>query len=237
MGWQGSEAELAAPVVEWLTSWGYEVYQEVTFNGRCADIVAVKDGRLWVLEVKKVFGLGVIEQALFWKHLAHKVSVVAPHTSFPSNHYNENSFYVKLMKWTGIGVVTCSQWGCDEKVPPQILRFQKRKERAILYRRKMVTPSMLARVLRGEHKESKAGHPAPIRHTPFKETVKNIQNFVRGAKEPVTMRQISEKCQHHYHSDSAARSALQGAIERGLVKGVKIIRQGRSVLVVEDDGR
>lgn len=75
-----SEKDLAKEVVSWLKKNNYEVYQEVQVfaYGQIADIVAVKDNRIWVIETKTSFGLKVLEQAHSWKNFANKVSVAVP---------------------------------------------------------------------------------------------------------------------------------------------------------------
>lgn len=49
-----SEADVARPVVDYLNSFGWTVYQEVETISGIADIVAVLDKRLWIVEVKKI---------------------------------------------------------------------------------------------------------------------------------------------------------------------------------------
>jgi hypothetical protein len=49
-----TEAELAEAVVAWLCDMGWTVYKEVLIqkSGKIADIVAVKDSEVWIVESK-----------------------------------------------------------------------------------------------------------------------------------------------------------------------------------------
>ena len=74
------ETDIAKPVVSWLQDQGWTVYQEVEVKerGARADIVAIIEPKIWVIEVKRSYGLGVLEQALSWRSLSHYVSIAVP---------------------------------------------------------------------------------------------------------------------------------------------------------------
>jgi hypothetical protein len=80
------EIELAKPVIEWLGDQHWEVYQEVQFDGSgtVADIVAVRNGIIWIIETKTTFGLAVLEQATRWD--VHYRSIAIPWAREP-RHY------------------------------------------------------------------------------------------------------------------------------------------------------
>lgn len=73
-----SEVELAKPVVEWLNDQHWNVYQEVEFSGHSgvADIVAERQGILWIIECKTTYSFAVLNQAMRWP--AHYRSVAVP---------------------------------------------------------------------------------------------------------------------------------------------------------------
>lgn len=63
-----NELEIATAIIAWLTDNGWDVYQEVQPRqfSRRADIVALKDEKVWVIETKTSLGLYVIAQAYYW---------------------------------------------------------------------------------------------------------------------------------------------------------------------------
>lgn len=62
-----TEADLAAKIVDRYKADSWDVYQEVSISGRGrADIVAVKDGVLHVIEAKKPISSDVLRQAEAW---------------------------------------------------------------------------------------------------------------------------------------------------------------------------
>ncbi|MEW6614016.1 MAG: MmcB family DNA repair protein [Thermodesulfobacteriota bacterium] len=98
-----SEVEIAKVVIGWLQDLRWEVYQEVQIGacGPIADIVAVQDKLLWIIEVKRSLGLSVIGQALHWKTFCHYVSVAVPYKRWTKEH--DTAVY--FMKRDGIGLL------------------------------------------------------------------------------------------------------------------------------------
>ena len=95
-----SEVKLAEKVIEYLQDLKWEVYQEVTIHGQIADIVAIQNGLIWIIECKKSLSLDVIAQAEHWTHYANYVSVAVPKT-YRNN--NGRQFAYKVLKQYGIG--------------------------------------------------------------------------------------------------------------------------------------
>lgn len=75
-----SEVEIGEIVTGWLSSRGWEVYQEVQLQacGKVADIIAVKNKEVWIVELKTTFTMRLIEQAYDWKTLANYISIAVP---------------------------------------------------------------------------------------------------------------------------------------------------------------
>lgn len=61
-----SEVEVARPVRAWLESEGWETFAEVRYEGRVADIVAVRGPETWIVEVKKNRAAKLLDQARKW---------------------------------------------------------------------------------------------------------------------------------------------------------------------------
>ena len=82
------EIDLGRKVIEWLekerSDW--EIYQELPAFGKVADIVCIKNGLVWVIELKTSLSLAVIRQAYAWD--VDYRSVAVPDTM--TNLRNEN---------------------------------------------------------------------------------------------------------------------------------------------------
>jgi len=101
-----SEQDMAAKVVAWLKEdlQTPDVYQEVEVRGvGIADIVAVLDRVLWVIEAKLTLSLQVIYQARRWKGMTHCVSVAVPGVMKKSHQHREAEYHLEA---EGIGQIT-----------------------------------------------------------------------------------------------------------------------------------
>lgn len=83
------ETDLAKPVIAWLSDQHWEVYQEVQFSygSSIADIVAVRNGIMWIIESKMSYGFDVLQQASRWP--VHYRSI-----AIPSNKHNHRDYGV-----------------------------------------------------------------------------------------------------------------------------------------------
>ena len=75
-----SESDVGQRVLQWLSEDGWDCYPEAQFyrGGARADIAAVRNGLLWIIECKTTFGDAVVTQAWKWMETAHFVSVAIP---------------------------------------------------------------------------------------------------------------------------------------------------------------
>lgn len=74
-----AEQALAQHVIDWLEAQHWDVYQEVPLHGggsKTADIVAVRNGLVWVIECKTTLSLAVMAQASSWN--VHLRSIAVP---------------------------------------------------------------------------------------------------------------------------------------------------------------
>lgn len=182
-----AETTLAAMVVESLTEWGWEVYQEVTGPfGRC-DIVAKRGSIVWAIECKTSFGLAVMEQAHNWTRYANYSSVAVP--------IAPGRFGEKMCRTLGIGVlwVRVNHEEVSETVRPKL-------------NRKILNLKL--------HEEQKTFCPAGSTHghwTPFKRTVRALVLEVRNHP-GIHFDKLIKEIDHHYSSFSSAKSCLRGFI-------------------------
>jgi len=73
-----AEAQLEAPLVEWLRIGGFEVAREVPVFGRRADLVAARGGRVAAVELKLVDWREALRQAIAYQIVADEAWVAMP---------------------------------------------------------------------------------------------------------------------------------------------------------------
>jgi hypothetical protein len=132
------ETEVAAAVVAWLEEAGWDVYQEVQVKrfGRIADIVAVMERRVWIIECKTSLSMAVIGQAYDWQESVHWVSVAVPILAKRKGGYpirgQRPRFVNRVLRDYGIGLIKVERketFGqapavlqCHEAIHPQSWR-------------------------------------------------------------------------------------------------------------------
>ncbi len=214
-----SESEMARPVIDWLETNQWDVYQEVQPDcfGRTADIVARQGRLVWVVECKLTFGLDVIEQAFRWRHDAHFVSIAIP-TSRRSSE---------------VGIRICGQHGIGVfRVKPEHaiggMSGYVRNEYAPALNRHAKTHSIVA-CLNDKHKTfAAAGNAQGRRWTPFQQTCSEVRRVVK--EQPgISMTELVRAIKTHYSSDVTARACLRKWIEAEKVRGVRAEIEGRRI--------
>lgn len=216
-----SEEQFAATVVAWLRDMKWDVYQEVetSHGGNIADIVAVREPLVWVVETKLTYSLELLWQAREWKGLAHYVSVAVPHGAHRSDNRRMTEHFCRLMG-LGLLVARTDKWGAaeseatlEEWVGPALDRGAQ--------------ADIVRRSLTERHRDyAMAGNAKGLRYTPFRATCDRVREYVQ-ARPGVTMKDLVKGVETHYHSSSTARSALAKWIQRGIVQGVRAERDGR----------
>jgi len=216
------ETEVAAAIVDWLRVQHWEVYQEVTYCGDIADIVAVQGPAIWVVECKTTLGLDVIAQAWRWIHYAHLVSVG---TTAPQKLRRCDSFVRHILREHGIGLLQTHD-GYDgslvvdntEDPPISRPRFPGLRD-ALKEEQKSFAP---------------AGNANGSRWTPFQATCRAVLEYV-NENPGVTFKELIKAIDHHYASDNSAKVSLRHWIEQGVVKGVESRLEGRALHVYPVD--
>ena len=206
------ETELAKEVVDWLKKGEWTVYQEVQICsfGRRADIVAVRNSLVWVIETKTSLTFKVYEQAVNWTGYANYVSIGIPGKKQP------NDFACKLLKRDGVGVVWLNNNSLEfrkfndngdvvyEYLPP---RLQRR------------TTNSLKDALRSEHKDFCEAGSQSGGWTPFLATVTAIKRYLTR-KEWVAQGEVIKAIVHHYSTDTRCKQAIAQWIKAGVIKGI-----------------
>lgn len=241
-----SEVELAKPIVAWLQLAGWEVYQEVQIRdrfghgGKIADIVAVRRGIVWVVETKTALGMAVLNQALHWRRYAHYLSVGVPY-----GQYANNEVLSCVMRDQGLGLlmVRSKLYGItDEHGAFERLAQQVKLERYGDARLRRRIDDTLRRSLQEKQKQSMAGSVSGGHWTPYKATCEELLKMVRRYPGIALMTAIRGGVfkgetvyglKHHYLSESTAMGSLRTWLDKGLVPGVQLLREGRRLHLVE----
>lgn len=224
MKWPESEVELAKAFVWWLIDQRWDVYQEVQ-PGRAdliADIVAVRDGLVWVIETKRTLSLALLGQAAAWSGAAHYVSIGVPCLR---NRGVSNYAIDAVTDRYGIGRLEAERYGDHHTVRELESPRLNRKSRA----------KVLLGVLRDAHRTyAEAGNSNGRRFTPFQETCDEVRRYVRDHT-GCTLKEMIDNVDHHYASSVTARSAIAKWIGSGVIKGLDLrIEAGKGHLYLSD---
>lgn len=210
MTWFRSEREVARVVVEWLQAQEWDVYQEVStgaWTGR-ADIVAMQGVLSWIIEAKRTLSLDLMAQAFDWTGRANFVSVAVPLTQ----NSRGRTFAKHVLRERGIGVIECDPAIGVWHDPPRLTR-------------RIIRP--IRELLCDEHKMmAEAGSAGGGYATPFAITCRGVGQFV-ATNPGCTIRELVAGIDHHYLSDSTARSCLNRWIGTHKIPDVERRREGR----------
>jgi len=212
------ETDIARPVITWLEDMHWDVYQEVEIPGGIVDIAARQGPLLWAIEVKRTLSLTVLAQAWHRTRYFHLVSVAVPHARMSDGRH----FALRIMESYGIGMFTVGDVG-DVAVHDQY-RTRERLNRHAL----STSVSLL-----DEHRYwAEAGNADGRRFTSFQGTCRAVLDTVKQ-RPGLCLRELVDAVDHHYASDSSARSCLSRWIQKGIVPGVEARREGDRLNIYE----
>jgi len=198
------EIELGEKIVSWIKNKGWEVYQEVTIWGKIADIIAIKDEKIWIIECKTSLNFGLIEQADHWKNYAHYTSIAIPQSSKRIKGHN---LAYNICMERGIGVLKLNyykgiynheeHWSVMERSKPKL------NERADHW-----TKTIKSKLLEEHKTYAKAGSPGNTkRFTLFKKTCMELTDVVRD-NPGIELKEAIFKIKHHYKNDRSAIGSM-----------------------------
>ena len=204
-----SEVEVAAILVKWLISEGWEVYQEVGlgrgYSRRC-DIVAVKrepEKIAWLIEVKTSINKKLYWQAMDCRSHSKFVSVAVP---YPKRYTQARRDWIKDIEQYGIGFIHIHDDGRIKEVrnPNPETAGNKKTYSYGVYRKEW------NEALFNLPEDFKTFCPAGSSGghlTPFKITCMNIRDYVKDHP-GCSLKEVVENVSHHYASDKGAVSTL-----------------------------
>lgn len=202
------ETTLGPPVIAWLHERHWEVYQEVTAGMSVADIVATCGPLVATVELKVNLTFDLLAQAARWRWDAHMVWVAVPWARA------DRRMAERVFADHGIGLLVVEEGKvASERHPPALNR--------------KADAARLRGFLRPEHQTfAAAGTSTGERWTTFKSTCAELLRHVT-AHPGALMNDALKSIQHHYASASSARAHLSKLIEKGVVKGIRLERDGR----------
>jgi len=210
------ETDLAQPIIHCLESRNWDVYQEVPCGSGVADIVAVLDNKIWVVELKKSLSLQLLDQAIYRCARVHYVSI-----GIPSRKYNlgrKNYAVRTILDHYGIGVFMVGVSGrLDEERKPRLnedpFRYDLNKTFKALH------PKM---------KQNKAGSLPGNNWTPWKEWKADVEHIV--AENPgITPKEMVDRLKtlYPYKKPENAMHAAVYYARSGLIEGVEVRKENR----------
>ncbi len=218
-----SETTIAAETVAYLTGEGLDIYQEVTYLGWVADIVALqpykRTAASHIVECKTALSFGVFGQAARWKPYCNFVWVAVPDVG---RGESRNAAY-DYARYAGIGVLTVPEtWeigrGVSARVEAAFRRHSHKNHRW----------GNIAAALVERHKDfAPAGNSNGRRWTPFAQTCSELAEQAR--KRPgVTLREALDIVgKGHYATAVSARVSLAKWLMVDKVRGVEGRKEGR----------
>lgn len=214
-----AETELGVVAAKWLERQGFEVFQEVAFYGRVADLVGRAGRALCVVELKVSMCLDLLAQGERWTDVAHYTWIAY---QAPTRVTSGMSVAQRFCRSVGVGMLELGHGNPRERMVATFSRTGERSGEAERLRKSL-------------HEAQKTIAPAGTNGgghwTPFKATCAEVLRVVRE-KPGIAMKDLIEAIQHHYASPSSARATLASRIEAGIVPGVRIEREGRRLRVV-----
>ena len=228
------ETVVSGAVVGCLVDMGWTVYQEVVVttseaivsvvanqnNKLMADIVARKEGLIWVIEAKSAMTREVEKQAWAWRDWADMISVAVPASRKMTDARRRAEARLAAL---GIG------------------SFWTRGGRVVHYRPATERPRRADYVMNALDVRQKdfveAGNPSRQRWSPWQETRSRIIEFVK--QHPgVYVRDLVRSIPTHYRRISVARVAISQWATKGKIPGIYATKKNGMIALYprETDG-
>lgn len=192
------EIDLAKPVVNWLIDQHWDVYQEVTSAGGIADIMAVRAGKLWIIECKTSLTFAVLEQASHWR--AHYRSIAVPWSDSRGRDvaYDIAHDYLKL------GVLTVkakNNYVNQLKTPPLMREYHRYAKR------------IMGELCDELKTRCPAGSISGDRFTPYRRTMEAVRDYIYHHPGCTINEIIKGIDRYHYANDKSAMGSIKAALE------------------------
>jgi len=214
------ETELARIIIRYLQEIGWEIYQEVQVSSfsSIADIVAVQNNLIWVLECKLSLSLDLISQAENWKSCSHYVSIVIPYKPYIHGKRKGRDLALRILRDYGIGCFTVQKhdkdWYGDSSAT--IAQIEEPK-----LNRKALTNYIRNSLTEEQKYWAEAGNAQKLRYTPFQDTKRQVISYIKN-NPGCTFKELIDNIKHHYVSDTSAITSLRQWINIGIISEIYI---------------
>jgi len=216
-----NETTLAAAIINWLIVQHWDVYQEVKFygHGGIADIAAVRDGKLWIIECKTSLTFTVLEQASAWR--SHYRSIAVP---APKKYNGRQTAYHVAKNFLSVGVL--------EYRPITYEKVYEIHDAPIMREHNKFAKSMIEQLKDGHKTHAIAGSSNGMRRfTPYVETMERVKNFITKNPE-CSLKEIMDHLgeNHHYANSISARGSIRTALESWESSWCEVLKDGKGNL-------
>ncbi|AWO74949.1 hypothetical protein C1N76_10900 [Geobacillus thermoleovorans] len=190
------EQDLFDPIKKWLEEKGYEVYAEVELPSGRADIVAVHGPAKCIVEMKTSLTMELIEQAMRWLDFAHYVYIAIPQRKKYIPVFVQN-----LLREKRIGILTVDfHYNYVRHYMPA--RFNRPAKKLKWFKWEDYLYEEQKTWVKGG--VNNGGHV-----TPYKLTIKKVQEYLYWQRDWKSIREILEHCETHYaHPKPSLTKAL-----------------------------
>ncbi len=210
------ESDIGQTLIKYLRGEGWDCYPEAECGvGGRADIVAVQNRIVWVIECKQAMSLALLDQAHRWIGYVHYVSVALPR--------------YKRMAWSaqqslrdhGIGLLTVepyNEWQGKRAPVDEKIQARFHRDRGGMAKRYVLDK------LHDDMKRYLPGGTAQQGYsTPWRRTMDSAREYI-AANPGCTVKELIAGINHHYQTTSSARTSLVHWLEQD--ETVRVMRDG-----------
>lgn len=204
-----------------LESIGFTTYAEVCDRSKRCDMYArIEDntkpnfGHTIAFEAKLTFNFKVLQQGVYWSNKANEVYLIVPAVF---KNLSDRKFARDVCKILGIGVMEVNVKAEKYNITVQP-RWCSNPKQPTLYE---------------EQKYTIASNSENDYVTPFKITVKNINEFMAD-KTRFFMVDLVKNIKHHYKGNISAVRALTYLIREKHITGFYISKENNKIVIVKD---
>lgn len=197
------ETDLAAQLIPWLEAQHWEVWQEIQFRtyAKIADIVAVRNNYLWIIETKTSLSLTVMRQAHEWR--CHFRSIAVPR----GRNLTDRKFAYRIAyKYLKLGILEIGRGNYGDvneiESPPLLREFHR------------FSIDKINQLDNYPKALNKAGSDRGGYFTPYKHTMMYVRSFIEE-NPGCTLKQIIDDLdgKYHYSNNQSAKGSIRKALE------------------------
>jgi hypothetical protein len=198
-----TEKDLGLLVKVWLIAEDWDCFPEAQIRqrGPRADLIAIKDSLLWVIETKLSLNLQVIEQALRWRDLGAlytSIAVLKPKRKYHQKFTWHSNFVDRFFRQEGLGLIFGDLLDNTviEAIPPRLHRYNYQRSKNIIAQ---LDPRMKLYIPGSTSKEGFS--------SPYQRTIENAITFI-AAQKTCSINELLTNIKTHFRVRAKARNFL-----------------------------